>query len=123
MNSSNLPPQDPESGLYDLGHTVTAESVGFVGAVWVTPALWQLCIWRTGTDESWPERVNELLTSLRSTYNKAAPNARGIVFTPPFGHHWESLTVTFQLGKSGEPEFLLQLLTEAKRHWPKCGAD
>ena len=118
MTSHLIPQQDSETGLYDISTTGTARSVGFMGRVWVTPALWQVCIWRTGTDPSWSDRTNELLTSLRGTFNKAASDARNITFTPPFGHFWKPLKATFLLGDSGRPEILVQLLTEAERRWP-----
>ena len=118
MPSHPIPDQDPETGLYDIGNTVTARSIGFLGPVLITPAVWQVCIFRDGTDPSWSERLNELLTSLRSDFNKAPDEARDFVFTPPFGHHWQPLKAKLHLGNNGKPEMLVQLFTEASREWP-----
>ena|SRR5258708_3508425 len=123
MSSDLIPQQDPETGLFDIGSTVTARSIGFTGPVLITPALWQVCIFRDGADATWPERVNELLTSLRSTYNKAAADDRELVFTPPFGHHWKPLKAIFYLGESEKPEMLIQLFSEVTRRWPPARND
>ena len=108
----------PLTGLYDIGDTRTARSLGFMGPVLVMPPLWYLCIWRDGKDPSWPERVNELLTSLRSTYYKANQDAYVLTFTPPFKAHWQPLAARMAFSE-GKLKFFVTLLSQAKRTWPE----
>lgn len=114
------PPITPHllTGLYDIGETRTARSLGFVGPVLVTPPVWYLCIWRGGKEPHWMDRVNELLTSLRTAFYKAGEESTYIItFAPPFEAHWQPLVATMALVE-GKPEFHVTLLSQAKRLWP-----
>jgi hypothetical protein len=109
----------PITGLYDIGETRTARTLGFMGPVLVTEPLWYVCIWRAGQEPRWRERINELLTSLRQTLHKTEneDNTYIVTFTPDFEGHWQPLAATMGVA-DGKLEYWVTLLAQAKRMWP-----